>query len=71
VPASRRRHRRASQLGPANFGTHHGEAQDPNPPPDQARPMLKALISSLVMGTCTLQTTSGRGGLSTCLEGFD
>jgi hypothetical protein len=65
VPASRRRRRRASQLGPAKFGTRHGGAQDPNPPPDQARPMLKALVSSLEMGTCTLQTTSGRGGTST------
>jgi hypothetical protein len=71
VPASRRRHRRACQLGPAKFGTRHGGAQDPNPPPDQARPMLKALASSLVMRACTLRTTSGRGGLSTWLEGFD
>jgi hypothetical protein len=71
VPASRRRHRRASQLGPAKFGTRHGGAQDPNPPSDQARPVLKALVSSLVFGTGTLRTTSGRGGTSTWLEGFD
>jgi hypothetical protein len=42
VPASRRRHRRASQLGPAKFGTRYGAAQDPDSPPDQARPVFQA-----------------------------
>jgi hypothetical protein len=44
VPASRRRHRRASQLGPGKFGTRHREAQDPDSPPDQARPTFQALV---------------------------
>ncbi len=49
MPASRRRHRRASQLGPAKFGTRHRGAQDPDSPPDQAIPMLKDRFSPLVI----------------------
>jgi hypothetical protein len=71
VPASRRRHRRASQLGPAKFGTRHGEAQDPNPPPDQARPRLKALGFLTLDRGLYASNHIRKGGFSTWLEGFD